>query len=168
MLIIGVDPGVSGAIAAWDGSTLRVFDTPTLEIKKNGKNRNVIDLHELARLVKDLQPVDKVYMELVGAMPGQAGMFTFGDAFGVVRGIFAAYFTPIEYVSPMRWKRRMAVLGGKDGSLAKAKQLLPAYAGLFARKKDDGRAEATLLALYGASAMSEMQVRNEPTEDIFG
>ena len=171
MLIIGVDPGLRGALATWDGQMLAVFDMPTLTVQRNGKNRNVLDVHELARLVRGLQPGARAYMELVGAMPGQMGMFTFGDAFGVMRGIFAACDIPVEYISPVRWKRRMQVPAGRDkeGSLLRVKQLLPQHSGLFARKKDDGRAEASLLALYGMREVSEMGIRDEGQKpDIFG
>ncbi|MGE5548417.1 MAG: hypothetical protein ACM33T_16045 [Solirubrobacterales bacterium] len=97
-------------------------------------------------------PIAHAFVEAVGAMPGQgvSSVFAFGKVFGLVLGILAANFIPHTLVPPQRWKRTLGVPADKDGARARASQLLPAHAGLWCRAKDDGRAEAALLAYFGA------------------
>lgn len=152
--ILGLDPGLSGALAFLaDDGAVAVEDMPVLQLTRGGKNKREIDLTALARLI-DERAADIVhaYVEQAGAMPGQGStsMFAFGKAYGVALGIIAANFVPITTVSPVRWKKAMAVPKGKDAARARASQLLPRSARLWPLVKHDGRAEAALLALYGA------------------
>ncbi|MEA1649203.1 hypothetical protein UAJ10_09250 [Nitrospirillum sp. BR 11164] len=148
-LIIGIDPGLSGAIAilSADGG-LTVHDMPTHRL-----TRTELDLSALAtifdNLTKATAPV--AFLERVGAMPGQgvASMFKFGTCYGALQGLLAAHFIPVTLVTPQSWKRAMGCPAGKDGARARASQLLPRHAGLWPLKKHDGRAEAALIALYG-------------------
>lgn len=151
MIFLGVDPGLSGALAFWHPATrmLDVFDMPTLEL---GKKR--IDGYELARIL-DTKTGDMVapklcIIEQVAARPGAgvSGMFNFGRSFGLAEGVISAQFWPLEYAMPHVWKRVMACPKEKDGARARASQLMPEHHAQWALKKHDGRAEAALLALY--------------------
>jgi len=130
-----------------------VHDVPTLALSRNGKAKREPDMIELARLVDAAGPIDHAFIEAVGAMPGQgvSSVFAFGKVFGLLLGILAANFIPHTLVPPVRWKRALGVPADKDGARARASQLLPTHAGLWTRAKDDGRAEAALIALYGAT-----------------
>ena len=153
---VGCDPGLGGALAVWRPADemLLVIDMPTHEIR--GKRR--IDLYQLGREVRAWDAVAnivRVVVENVGAMPGQSpnGMFAFGFAAGALQGTIACAGLPMVLVVPQVWKKVYGIPGGrenKDASRQKASMLFPKYAGLWARKKDDGRAEAVLLAHYGS------------------
>ena len=151
-LVLGVDPGLSGALAfLWADGSLEVFDMPVLRLERGGKAKRELDRYELARLVDAQGPIAHAFVEQVGARPGQgvSGTFQFGRALGIAEGIIAAGFVPTEHVPPQVWRRAMGVRGGKDASRARASALMPRHAGLWARSRDDGRAEAVLIALYG-------------------
>lgn len=151
-LILGVDPGLSGAFALYDpvlDNIATVIDIPTFKIK--GKSK--IDLYVLAAWVKEWAPKVKLTMiEQPGAMPGQgvASMFNFGKACGICEMAIAANFIRMQPVDPRTWKAAMKLTKDKDRSRQLASQMFPRQADLFARVKDDGRAEAILLAVYGA------------------
>lgn len=152
---VGCDPGMSGAIAVYwpaDGQ-LVVHDMPTHEI--NGKRR--IDLYQLTQLLEGVHHLTsaRAVVENVGAMPGQSpnSMFSFGFACGALQAAVAASLMPMTLVVPQVWKKVYGLKGGKefkDLSRAAASRVFPKHAGLWARKKDDGRAEAALLAHYGS------------------
>ncbi len=155
---LGVDPGLNGAIALYDGARVHVWDMPTVHVARNGKNKREVSPLMLAYLLREADMlaeqkapdgVLRAYVEKVGAMPGQGvtSMFSFGRSLGLVEGILAGMTVPTELVLPSAWRKAMNVRGGKDGSRLRAQELLPAQAGLFARVKDDGRAEAALMAI---------------------
>lgn len=152
-LIIGIDPGFSGAIAFLDieGGLLQVMDMP---VWPNTKGRTEIDHGGLYRAL-ELTPYDAatVWLEQVAARPGQgaASTFRFGQGYGAIEMAVAANGHAIRYVTPARWKRHFGLTADKGGSRALATQRFPAQAGMFKRAKDDGRAEAALIAAYGAS-----------------
>lgn len=150
--VIGIDPGLSGALARYDLETtaLLVEDMPVFKIG----SKTVIDALGLARLI-DVWGADQgvvAFLEFVASSPqmGVASAFKFGEGCGIVKGVLAANFVRVESVTPPAWKRAMGVKADKDGCRAVAAQRFPRQSGLFARKKDDGRAEAALIALYGA------------------
>lgn len=151
---VGIDPGLSGALAIVEPvpAVVQVFDMPTLEI--NGRNR--LDMHALLALLREwnmLHDIKGVLVEDVGAMPGQAFMFPFGFACGAAQMAVTAVQLPLRLVTPQKWKKHYGLRGGKenkDQSRLLASRLFPAHAAKWARKKDDGRAEAVLLANYGA------------------
>lgn len=153
MATIGIDPGLDGAIAWVNdlGDTITVHDTPTFTVQGARGNRREYNLALMGNLVR-ARPA-KVYIELVHSMPGQGvrSMFTMGYGFGAWEGILAGLGVPYERVTPQRWKKLMLADQGKDKDAArfKAIQLFPTQANFFARKKDDGRADATLIAEYG-------------------
>lgn len=153
-MILGIDPGLSGALAYIDGGSVRVYDMPTLTLSRGGKTKREPDLAELARIICDIEKKPAVaYVEQVASMPGQgvSSVFAFGKTYGGILGVLACAGIRTELVPPATWKRwhKIAAGSGKDASRAKAKNLYPQHAGLFARAKDDGRADATLIAAYG-------------------
>jgi crossover junction endodeoxyribonuclease RuvC len=154
-VILGIDPGLSGALALFTPTTgaLTVFDVPTFTLGRNGKSKREVDTVELARLIDAAGPIAHAFVEQVGAMPGQgvSSVFAFGKVYGLLLGVLAANFIPHSLVPPQRWKRALSVPAEKDGARARASQLMPAHAGLWCRVKDDGRAEAALIAYYGAT-----------------
>jgi crossover junction endodeoxyribonuclease RuvC len=154
--VAGIDPGLSGAIAMLrDDGALFVTDMPTVEVRRAGTTRRLVDRGALARAF-DRTDLRHVYLELVGARPGQSagsGMTTARNA-GIVEGVVVANYHPVDVIAPAAWKRAMRCPAGKDGARARATELMPACAGLWTRKRDDGRAEAALIALYGCRQLS--------------
>lgn len=153
---IGIDPGMGGAIACLvhPAVELLVEDMPALLIneKRRLNHWNLATLLQRYALDFDVQ---MVLVENVGAMPGQSpnGMFWFGFSCGAVQQAVVSTGLPLNLVTPQTWKKAYGLRGGKenkDQSRQKASQLFPSHAGLWARKKDDGRAEAVLLAHYGS------------------
>ena len=160
MIVLGIDPGLTGALALFDSSTdtLLVEDVPTYRLPKGNKTKAYVDLMSLARIVDvmiDGEPKPIVYIERVSSMPGQgiASSFDFGRTTGILQGVCAAHFLRIEQVMPAVWKRALSVPASKDGARARASQFFPKYASFWSRAKDDGRAEASLIAFYGAKAL---------------
>jgi crossover junction endodeoxyribonuclease RuvC len=154
--VLGIDPGFGGALAWLDlGGDLHVEDMPTLAVERNGKTKRDLDLAALVELVEQHRPAFAV-VERVGAMPGQgvSSMFAFGRGFGSILGVLAALRVPVELVTPATWKRALSVPAGKDGARLRASQLLPAHGGHWRHAKDDGRAEASMLAWYGLAYLS--------------
>jgi len=135
-----------------DGDLVCVRDIPSIQLKAKGRT---IDLPHLARIFADIinngGAPDECWIEEVHAMPkqGVSSSFKFGTAFGVVQGIAAARLLPIRFVSPHHWKAGLRLPKGKDAARGIASQQWPAMSSEFARVKDDGRAEAALIALYG-------------------
>lgn len=160
---LGIDPGLHGAIAAYnvDLGVLAVADIPTHKITTNGKERLHLDRHGLAALLRAQQrEVVLAIIEDVHFIPirkkngeqAQVGVsaFKFGFVAGAIQQCVADHNIPMKLVAPQIWKRRFGLKADKDAARAKASELLPAHAHLWARKCDDGRAEAALLAYYGA------------------
>lgn len=153
-IYMGIDPGLKGAVAFLNPATkaLTVFDIPVFDVK--GKNR--IDMQGLANAIADTaslygKPV-LATVEDVHSMPAQgvASSFSFGFVAGAIQMAVAAAKIPIKLVAPGAWKRVMGLSSDKDMSRMRASQLYPEHSAKWARKKDDGRAEAVLLAHYGA------------------
>jgi Holliday junction resolvasome RuvABC endonuclease subunit len=149
-MILGIDPGLSGALAFMDDELL-IYDIPTFEITRNGKNKRQIDLQALLSILKML-PVEKASLENVNAMPGQgvSSMFQMGRGYGQIEMALAACNIPVTYVTPQVWKKALQVPKDKDGARQRASQLMPQWAYNWDLKKHDGRAEAALIALYGS------------------
>ncbi len=156
-IILGIDPGLDGALAFMGpGQNVTVHDIPTHRLKRGGKAKREVDLTELARILDaGASTIAHVFLEQAGAMPGQGvtSMFAYGKVYGSILGIVAANFLPLTLVQPRRWKKAMGVPKAKDGARARASQLLPRAAGQWPLVKHDGRAEAALIALYGAREM---------------
>jgi crossover junction endodeoxyribonuclease RuvC len=144
MTYIGIDPGKSGAIAAiYRGELIAVEDMPLDE--------GEIDIPTLVRM-RDIDPDFVVWVEDVHSMPGQGvrSTFSFGRSKGIVEGVFSTEDSRPNLVSPQTWKRHFGLLKqDKSASRELAMKLFPKEAKQFKRAKDDGRAEAALIALYG-------------------
>jgi crossover junction endodeoxyribonuclease RuvC len=150
---LGIDVGLNGAIAlVVDGELISVVDMPTVTLDRNGKAKRQVSVPELVQIVKDFDPTD-AYTERVFAKTGQGvtSVFSFGRSLGVVEGVLGALKIKNSLVTPQTWQKRMAVTGGKDGSRARAMDLFPEQAQMFKRVKDDGRADAALIAAFGVA-----------------
>lgn len=150
-MILGVDPGASGAIAALelDGSLAWVHDMP--------HHDGIVAPALVADLFHGTGSFDAAWVEDVHSMPkqGVSSSFKFGRAHGTVLGVLGALRIPIHLVSPARWKKAMGLSRDKGASRRRAIELWPDHAQAFARVKDDGRAEAALIASYGLGQMAE-------------
>jgi crossover junction endodeoxyribonuclease RuvC len=148
---IGIDCGLNGAIAVLvDGQLLAVHDMPTLTVDINKKTKRQVSPQLLAEIIGNLKP-DQAIVERPAARPGQGvtAMFGFGRSLGVVEGVLAALNIPVTYVAPATWTKAMFKAAGKDASRQRAIEVFPAMSEYFKRVKDDGRAEATLIAMWG-------------------
>ena len=150
-IVVGIDPGLSGALAFYCDGQCRTEDMPVLLVTRGGKSKRDIDPHALTSLLR-LNPVVHAFIEQVGAMPGQgsSSLFAFGKGYGIVIGVLAAVGIPYSFVSPRTWKSALIVPAAKDGARARASQLIPSAAGQWKLVKNDGRAEAALIALWGS------------------
>jgi crossover junction endodeoxyribonuclease RuvC len=149
---IGIDPGLSGAIAVLTDDTLQIHDMPVMTVDRNGKAKRQVSANELAELLNLYAGKDcHVYVERVSAMAGQGvtSVFSFGRSFGMIEGILAALKMPVTFVAPATWTRAIGRSPGKDASRARAMELFPNYEYFFKRVKDDGRADAALIAHWG-------------------
>lgn len=153
--ILGVDPGLSGALAllSSDGAALSILDVPTTTRKVGKSLKRQIDPYALASWLElHRGRIAFAMVEQVGAMPGQGvtSSFNFGFTAGAIRGCLAGAGITVRTVPPVVWKRKFGLLGqGKDASRGEASRRLPSHAAAWSRAKDDGRAEAALLAIYG-------------------
>jgi crossover junction endodeoxyribonuclease RuvC len=153
MIIIGVDPGISGAISVIENKKiLEVYDTPTMIEGK--KNKRQINAAQVTNIIKEWVGGKNeviVVVEHVNAMPGQGvtSMFNFGQSFGVIKGICAALSLPIYFVRPVKWKKHFNLIKtNKDASRTKVIEVYPEISSKLYRKKDSNRADAILIALY--------------------
>jgi crossover junction endodeoxyribonuclease RuvC len=150
MRVLGIDPGAYGALALLSPEGLRVHDMPILKVKRGKTEKAEVDGYTLANILQSLKP-DVAYIEQVGGITGQSASaaFNFGRAAGIVEGALKQAGVRVEFVPPQTWKRALKVNPGKDGSRAMAMRRWPDSAQQFMRVKDDGRAEAALIADYG-------------------
>ena len=143
--VLGVDPGASGAIAFYFPAhdRLTVDDMPVV-----GKD---VDAATLAARIKQFGPTHAV-VEQVASRPGQgvSSVFRFGAGYGIVLGVIAALEIPVHLVTPAKWKKACGLDSDKEKSRALALRHWPSRSDLFGRRRDDGRAEAALLARYYA------------------
>jgi len=153
MIIIGVDPGINGAISIIENKKiLEVYDTPTMIDGK--KNKRQINGAQVTNIFKERLNLNKevvVVVKQVNAMPGQGvtSMFNFGQSFGVIKGICAALSLPIHFVRPTKWKKHFNLIKtNKDASRTKVIESYPKISSKLHRKKDINRADAILIALY--------------------
>jgi crossover junction endodeoxyribonuclease RuvC len=153
MRIIGIDPGLSGAIAILeDNKVIELFDMPVMsDGKKNKRQLNSAHLVKLIRdNIKDSQDITMV-VEQVNAMPGQGvtSMFNFGQTFGAIKGICAALGLPIFFVRPAKWKKHFELINSsKDASRTKAIEMYPKISDKLSKKKDVNKSDAILIARY--------------------
>ena len=155
MLIIGIDPGISGSLCFFeDGKILDVIEMPTMtDGKKNKRQINGSQIYnEISKRIKYIEKKDiKVIIEQVSAMPGQGvtSMFNFGQSFGILKGICSAMQLPMYFVRPARWKKYFNLINSqKDASRTKAIEIFPYFSSNLSKKKDSNKADAILIANY--------------------
>lgn len=161
MLIIGVDPGAYGALA-WlhAGRLVRIEDMPILKIRRGKTDKAEVDGYLLSRMLSD-HKADILIVEQVGGISGQSASaaFNFGRAAGAVEYQAMAVGMRVERAPPQTWKKALRLNPGKDAARAMATRLWVDKADLFRRVKDDGRAEAALIAEYGRRTYGETDAR---------
>ena len=155
MLVIGIDPGISGSICFLnDGEILEVIEMPTMTDWK--KNKNQVNCSQVYNeLIKRIKWFEKnqirVVIEHVSAMPGQGvtSMFNFGQSFGILKGICTAMQLPMFFVRPNKWKKYFNLLNSqKDASRTRAIEIFPYFSSQLSRKKDSNKADAILIASF--------------------
>ncbi len=162
MKIIGIDPGLSGAIAVLeDNNVLQILDMPVMAEGK--KNKRQLNSAELVRLLKEniiKNEEVSIVVEQVNAMPGQGvtSMFNFGQTFGAIKGICAALNLPIFFVRPSKWKKHYELINSsKDASRTKAIEMYPSLSSELSKKKDVNKSDAILIARF----FSETRLNNK-------
>tara|TARA_A100001011_G_scaffold376923_1_gene440057 strand:- start:2308 stop:2802 length:495 start_codon:yes stop_codon:yes gene_type:complete len=155
MLIIGIDPGISGSICFFqDGKIIDVIEMPTMtEGKKNKRQVNGAQIfNEVSKRIENMDKKDiKIIIEQVSAMPGQGvtSMFNFGQSFGILKGICSAMQLPMYFVRPAKWKKYFNLINSKkDASRTKAIEIFPYFSSNLSKKKDSNKADAILIASF--------------------
>ncbi len=155
MLIIGIDPGISGSICFLDnGKILDVIEMPIMiDGKKNKKQVNGSQVYnEISKRIKQFEKNQiRVVIEHVSAMPGQGvtSMFNFGQSFGILKGVCTAMQLPMYFVRPAKWKKYFNLLNSeKDASRTRAIEIFPYFSSQLSRKKDSNKADAILIASF--------------------
>ena len=155
MLIIGIDPGISGSICFLEnGKILEVIEMPTMaEGKKNKRQVNGSQIYN--EISKKIHKIDKqqvrVVIEQVSAMPGQGvtSMFNFGQSFGILKGICSGMQLSMYFVRPAKWKKYFSLINSeKDASRTKAIEMFPYFSSQLSKKKDSNKADAILIASF--------------------
>ena len=155
MLIIGIDPGISGSICFFqDGKILQVIEMPTM-IDGKKKKRQVNGSQIYNEILKKINEFEKqnvrVVIEQVSAMPGQGvtSMFNFGQSFGILKGICSAMQLPMYFVRPTKWKKHYNLINSdKDASRTRAIEIFPYFSSHLSKKKDTNKADAILIANF--------------------
>ena len=153
MKIIGIDPGLSGAIAILeDNKVLSIFDMPVMaEGKKNKRQLNSAQLVDIIKENIKINDDIAIVVEQVNAMPGQGvtSMFNFGQTFGAIKGVCAALKLPIFFVRPSKWKKHFDLLNSsKDSSRTKVIEMYPSLSNQLTKKKDVNKSDAILIARF--------------------
>tara|TARA_Y100000992_G_C21164437_1_gene442768 strand:- start:176 stop:667 length:492 start_codon:yes stop_codon:yes gene_type:complete len=153
MKIVGIDPGLSGAIAILENNkVLNIFEIPVMsEGKKNKRQLNSALLVNLLKANINKEEEVAVVVEQVNAMPGQGvtSMFNFGQTFGAIKGICAALNLPIFFVRPSKWKKHFELINSsKDSSRTKAIEMYPKLSNQLSKKKDVNKSDAILIARF--------------------
>ena len=155
MLIIGIDPGINGAICLFkDGKIVDVFEMPKMAVGK--KNKSQVNASQIFNEIKKaVEGEDKTkviaVIEQVSAMPGQGvtSMFNFGQSFGILKGICSAMQLPIYFVRPAKWKKYFNLINTeKDASRTRAIEIFPYFSSNLSKKKDANKADAILIASF--------------------
>ena len=155
MLIVGIDPGISGSICFFsEGKILDVLETPTMtEGKKNKRQVNGAQIfNEISKRINKAEKQNiRVVIEQVSAMPGQGvtSMFNFGQSFGILKGICSAMQLPMFFVRPAKWKKYFGLINSeKDASRTRAIEIFPYFSPELSKKKDSNKADAILIASF--------------------
>jgi len=155
MLIIGIDPGISGSICFFEeGKIIDVIEMPTMtDGKKNKRQVNGSQIYNeiYSRIDKIEKKNIRTVIEQVSAMPGQGvtSMFNFGQSFGILKGICSAMQLPMYFVRPAKWKKYFGLINSeKDASRTRAIEMFPYFSSQLSKKKDSNKADAILIASF--------------------
>ena len=155
MLIISIDPGITGSICFFkNNKIIEVIEMPTMtEGKKNKKQVNGAQIfNEISNRIRDIERENiRVVIEQVSAMPGQGvtSMFNFGQSFGILKGICSAMQLPMYFVRPAKWKKYFGLINSEKGaSRTKAIEMFPYFSSNLSKKKDINKADAILIASF--------------------
>jgi crossover junction endodeoxyribonuclease RuvC len=161
MRILGVDPGLTGALAVFDTllDILIVEDMPISAAPGANTKRKEVSAAWLTATIRAMAP-DEAYVERVHALPkqGVSSVFSFGQSYGLVRGVLGGLAVPCHLITPQEWKRSLRLGADKSAARAMAANLFPASSERFRRVRDDGRAEAALLAWFGTNAHTSPRI----------
>lgn len=162
LFVLGVDPGVSGGYAVLTShlEILHAGSLPTITTKKNGKTSTTLDGVALAKAFTEF-PITHAFVEHVSSRPRQQGQFGFGLSTGIIHGVLYATDIPFQTLAPAVWKAGYNIKRGQDETKRDKKneareiaaRIFPGHAKSFARVKDDGVAEAVLIAAYGLKTL---------------
>lgn len=150
-LVLGIDPGLNGALALVEigtGRLVEVYDMPVLTLK----SKRELDGYKLAHIIDShAHEIAEVWIERVWSMPGEGAVqgFAFGEVYGLLRGVCMASFLPLHEVVPTVWKKAAGVKGEKDESRKVASVRWPLQSSLWPLVKHHGRADAALIADHG-------------------
>lgn len=152
MNVLGIDPGLSGALAMWNGSQLTLAEIPSQKATGRGREVNWSALNEIWD--DQFFWADHVFLERIGTRPGEgvSSAFKFGLVFGGLRGLIAAKMLPLTLVTPTKWKKAYNLAAAKEAAVIRASELFPSHASAFRGPRGglrDGVAEAALIAKYG-------------------
>lgn len=156
MRVMGIDPGLNGAVACWDGTTLVSFQMPTVKAASRGRE---VDWATVRRLMDMLiMPAEHAFLERVSSRPGEgvASAFKFGGCYEGLRAMTSFFAVPTTRVTPAQWKRAMRVSKEKEAAVARANELFPGASDMFRGPRGgilDGVAEAALIAWYGRNEL---------------
>ena len=161
MKVVGIDPGLSGAIAIIENKkVLGLFEMPVMAEGK--KNKRQLNSAQLVNIIKENTQINNediaVVVEQVNAMPGQGvtSMFNFGQTFGAIKGVCAALQLPIYFVRPSKWKKHFELINSsKDSSRTKVIEMYPHLSSQLSKKKDVNKSDAILIALYYSDTKSK-------------
>tara|TARA_B100000424_G_scaffold268111_1_gene262260 strand:+ start:480 stop:971 length:492 start_codon:yes stop_codon:yes gene_type:complete len=154
MLVIGIDPGISGSICFFrDGKIIDVIEMPIMtDGKKNKRQVNGSQIYnEILKRVSNSDKDVRVVIEQVSAMPGQGvtSMFNFGQSFGILKGICSAMQLPMFFIRPAKWKKYFNLINSqKDASRTRAIEIFPYFSTQLSKKKDSNKADAILIASF--------------------
>tara|TARA_A100000164_G_scaffold346787_1_gene347688 strand:+ start:1951 stop:2445 length:495 start_codon:yes stop_codon:yes gene_type:complete len=155
MLVIGIDPGISGSICFFEnGKILDVLEMPTMtDGKKNKRQVNGSQIYnEISKRITTIEKQSiRVVIEQVSAMPGQGvtSMFNFGQSFGILKGICSAMQLSMYFIRPTKWKKYFGLINSeKDASRTKAIEMFPYFSSQLSKKKDSNKADAILIASF--------------------
>ena len=162
MIIIGIDPGISGAICVLkNGKIEELHEMPTMiDGKKNKRQVNGAEITNIFQKELTNNQEITVVIEQVSAMPGQGvtSMFNFGQSFGIIKGICSAMQLPIFFVRPAKWKKHFDLINSqKDASRTKAIEIFPEISSILSKKKDANKADAILIASFYENTIEKIK-----------
>ena len=161
MRVVGVDPGINGAIAVWDGKELVIYDIPKIKSRGRGYEVNIPELMKIMARIAAQGPIYAAFIELVGGRPkeGAGSARKGGITWGLIVGSLSMFCSRVFWPTAKDWKQKMGLTKDKNYSRTRAIHLFPEFAEYFTRAKDHDRAEAALMAMFGFRQMQRRRGR---------